>query len=261
MERLDIFLVKNGFAESRERAKKMIEGSLVSVNGVICLKASRKIAETDRVEAQGLRYVGRGAYKLLGAFEGFGLDVKDKICADIGASTGGFTQVLLERGAKRVYAVDVGHAQLAKRLADDDRVINLEGINARELKKTLFDEHVVFICCDLSFISLRLTLPPMADLLENGGELAILIKPQFEAGRDALNKNGIVKDRAKHIEVLNAMIKLFENLQLSLCGLIPSPITGGDGNIEYLAYLKKDGGAGSLQIDIKSVVNAAFERR
>ncbi len=258
MERLDIYLVNSSLASSRERAKRMIEEGRVCVNGSVCLKPSKKIDCGDNVTASdGLKYVGRGALKLIGAFEAFGLDVKDKVCADIGASTGGFTQVLLERGAKKVYAADVGHGQLSDILINDSRVVNLEGVNARDLTPEMFNGMADFVCCDLSFISLKLTLAPMAGILADGADMTVLIKPQFEADRGSLNKNGILKDRKKHIEILDSLIAFFAQTGLTLAGIVPSPITGGDGNIEYLAHLIKGGGE-PLVIDINELTDKAF---
>lgn len=260
MTRLDVFLTENRLVSSREKAKRLIRGGKVTVNGKPCDKPSQTVGETDEVillEAE--RYVGRGALKLLKAFEVFPIDVCGTVCADIGASTGGFTQVLLERGAEYVYAVDVGHGQLARELAEHERVRNCEGVNVRYMPSDFFDRQVCFMSCDLSFISLTQVLPAMSAALAEGGEMAVLIKPQFEAGRAALNKNGLVKDRKKHAEALNSLSEFFPSVSLSLQGLDHSPICGGDGNIEYLAYLVKSAELAPKSFDIKALVSAAFE--
>lgn len=259
MTRLDIYMTEKGLAASREKAKRLIIGGKVAVNGGICLKPARSVGDGDDISVtENFRYVGRGALKLVKAFEVFDIDVRGKVCADIGASTGGFTQVLLERGAELVYAVDVGHGQLARELADDPRVVNCEGVNIRYTSPDRFGGKVGFICCDLSFISLRQTLFPMASVLAEGGDLAALIKPQFEAGRGALGKNGVLKDRKKHEEILNSLIEFFPQAGLSLCGLDFSPICGGDGNIEYLAHLVRSSEP-PKSFDVKRTVAAAFE--
>lgn len=254
MERLDVFMTAHGLAASREKAKRLISEGKVFLNGKTASKAAQNVSENDSIViTETDRYVGRGAYKLLGAFEKFGLDVRGKVCADLGASTGGFTQVLLEKGAEEVYAFDVGHGQLAKILADDPRVHNCEGVNVRFLTEELFSRKIGFVCCDLSFISIRQAIPQVCGLTEDGTEFVVLIKPQFEAGRAALNKNGIVTDKHVHINVLQDVCAFFDSAGLALCGLAVSPIQGGDGNIEYLAYLTK-GGLSALHPDIKKIV-------
>lgn len=259
MKRLDAYLVGSGLTSSREKAKRLILDGKVTVNGKAVTKPSTQVEDTDSVSlAEGERYVGRGALKLVGAFEEFGTDVKGLVCADIGASTGGFTQVMLERGASRVYAVDVGHGQLADELLADSRVVNCEGVNVRFLTGDFFKEPVRFAAVDLSFISLTQTLPAVAAALAEDAELAVLIKPQFEAGRQALNKHGIVRDRRVHERVLTSMLVFFDSLELSAAGLIASPVSGGDGNIEYLAQLVK-GGGGSRSFDVKRIVAQAHE--
>ncbi|MBR1739497.1 MAG: TlyA family RNA methyltransferase [Ruminococcus sp.] len=256
--RLDIYLAEKGLCRSRERAKSLIKSSLVKVNGKTAEKPSAEVSEGDTVEiSEGAQsYVGRGHVKLAAAFESFDLDVRGKVCADIGASSGGFTQCLLEQGAGKVYAVDVGHGQLAQELIEDERVVNCEGVNARELPKELFSEPVEFMSVDLSFISLRLVMPALCSCLEEGGEMAVLIKPQFEAGRAALNKNGIVRGRKDHERALGEVFDCFSACGLAVRGAAFSPIAGGDGNIEYLAHLTK-GGEGKVP-DVRSLVSAAF---
>lgn len=260
MKRLDAYLADSGMTSSREKAKRLILDGRVSVNGRAVTKPSAQIGEGDSVTLeQGDNYVGRGALKLIGAFEAFGLDVSGRVCADIGASTGGFTQVMLERGAKRVYAVDVGHGQLADELLRDGRVVNREGVNVRFMPPDFFDEKVTFAAVDLSFISLTQTLPAVAAALDEGAQLAVLIKPQFEAGRAALNKHGIVRDRRVHEQVLASMLDFFESAGLTVGGLTHSPVAGGDGNIEYLASLTKGEGT-RLGFDVKRIAAQAFEK-
>ena len=260
-KRLDVFLVENGYARSRERAKELINNGSVTVNGQAAKKASLSIDEHSKVKVNDsdLAYVGRGALKLKYAFEKFDIDVNDKCCADIGASTGGFTQVMLENGAKKVYAVDVGHDQLAKELATDKRVVNCEGVNVRELTADFFSEPIEFAAGDLSFISLNLVVPTLKDCIAENAQIILLIKPQFEAGKKALNKKGIVKDKKDHVRVLTQMLELFESCELSVCGLVRSAITGGDGNIEYLAWMKKsETDSISNVFDVRAIVDNAF---
>lgn len=259
MTRLDIYLSDNGLAASREKAKRLIEEGLVTVNGRPAAKPSMKVSEEDSVVvAQHDMYVGRGALKLVCAFEEFPLDVNNRVCADIGASTGGFTQVLLQNGASKVYSVDVGHGQLDQSLCEDPRVINCEGINVRYLEKDFFQGEVSFVCGDLSFISLTQVMPAIAAAVPEDSELVFLIKPQFEAGRDALNKKGIVTDRKRHAAVLSELCGFFASCGLSLQGLTYSPICGGDGNREYLAYLIKND-TPPVQYDLRGLVDRAFE--
>lgn len=257
-DRLDVYLVENGFAQSRERAKQMIKSGLVTVNGRIEMKPSAEIKSVDIVRSgDDLEYVSRGALKLLRVFELFNPDVKGVVCADIGASTGGFTDVLLRKGAAKVYAVDVGHGQLHEKLKNDERVIDLEGVNVRDLPDDSFSEKIGFMCMDLSFISLKLVLAKLCSFLEQGSYVAVLIKPQFEAGKDYVGKNGIVKDKKTHIRVLNELCSFFAGCKLSLRGLSYSPIKGGSGNIEYLALLEFHG-SDPIAVDIFDIVDTAF---
>lgn len=262
-KRLDVLLAEKAYAKSRAKAKELILKGCVSVNERVALKPSVLVEDADNITVTNTEhYVGRGALKLKSAFDCFDLNVKGKCCADLGASTGGFTQVLLENGASKVYAVDVGHDQLAKELVDDERVCNCEGVNVRDLTPDFFSEPVDFMCGDLSFISLRLAMPPMAECLRNDGEMVMLIKPQFEAGRAALNKKGIVKNKKDHVRVLQELSDFFKNCKLALIGLEVSAITGGDGNIEYLAHLKKcdDYLGKGKAFNINKLVNLAFEK-
>lgn len=259
MTRLDLFLFENNYASSREKAKRLIEERLVSVNGRKASKPSMKVSGDEDISvAEHQSYVGRGALKLVRAFEQFPISAEGRVCADIGASTGGFTQVLLQNGARKVYAVDVGHDQLAAELLQDDRVVNCEGVNVRYLEEDFFDEPVTLVCGDLSFISLTQILPAVTAAAADGAELVFLIKPQFEAGREALNKKGIVTDRRRHIDVLRSLCAYFDSIGLSLKGLTYSPICGGDGNREYLAYLKKSGEPSEI-FDLRDITEQAFD--
>ncbi|MBR6874096.1 MAG: TlyA family RNA methyltransferase [Ruminococcus sp.] len=256
-ERLDKYLVSHGFAKSRERAKQLIQNGEVCINGIPAAKASDEVGENDTVTAgEDLKYVGRGALKLLKAVEVFGLELGGLVCADLGASTGGFTQVMLEQGASKVYAVDVGHGQLDERLASDSRVVNMEGVNVRELTLSDFEEPPQFISADLSFISLRAVAPVIAELTSDNGSAAVLIKPQFEAGRAALGKNGIVKDPKDHIRVITELDAAFRLEGLYINKLTWSPVKGGSGNTEYLALLTKQPPAALP--DIQQTVREAF---
>lgn len=259
-ERLDARLVSLSLAPSRERAKELIKNGYVTVNSKPANKPSETVGEGDIIEVTGgtLRYVGRAALKLEKAAEFFSLSFKNKICADIGASTGGFTDFMLQNGAAKVYAVDVGHDQLAQKLRDDSRVVNLEGVNVRDLNKGFFPDTIDVMTADLSFISLRLALPPMLLSANDGTELVVLIKPQFEAGKSAVGKGGIVKDKKAHVRVLTDICSNFVSLGCSVNGLTWSGIKGGDGNIEYLIYAKYDKAGKMPAIDTAKLVNDAF---
>lgn len=258
--RIDVFLAENGLAQSREKAKMLVKSSRVTVNGKVCTKPSEDVCAADKIEVdtQGAEYVGRGYLKLETAFKAFELDINNKACADIGASTGGFTQYMLLCGARKVYAIDVGHGQLDKSIASDERVVNCEGVNARYLTRDLFEELPEFMSVDISFISLRLVLPALMECLADEGELAVLIKPQFEAGKAALGKNGIVKDKKVHVRILNELFEFFAQCGAVLMGVVPSGIRGGDGNIEYLAHLKKTSRSVSAVTDVKMLADRAF---
>ena len=258
MARLDVYMTEHGLAPSREKAKQLIADGRVTVGGRAALKPSANVSEGDEViVSAGRDYVGRGAYKLLRAFEVFPISAEGKKCADIGASTGGFTQVLLEKGAAMVWAVDVGHGQLDKSLIADERVKNCEGVNVRYLPEDFFGKEAELACCDLSFISLTQILPALTSALPDGAEIITLIKPQFEAGRQALGKNGVVRSKKDHAETLERLTAFFPTLGLSARGLDYSPISGGDGNIEYLAHLRKEE-TPSRSFDLKKLVETAF---
>lgn len=241
MSRLDVYLSENGLVKSRERAKKLIKDGCITVNKKICTKPSAEVSDSDVIEVSenSADYVGRGFLKLETAFSAFDIDVRGKVCADIGASTGGFTECMLKRGADYVYAIDVGHGQLDKELADNPKVKNCEGVNARYLTADFFEKTPEFMSVDLSFISLQLVIPALISCLKKNGKIACLIKPQFEAGKKALNKNGIVTSQKEHSKVLKELTDFFINCGVDVMGIVPSAVKGGDGNIEYLALLVK----------------------
>lgn len=261
LSRLDAELVSRGLAQSRQRAKELIEGGFVTVNGAAAAKASQSVCESDEIAVTGgeLRYASRAGLKLEYAAKELGISFEDMICADIGASTGGFTDYMLQDGAKLVYAVDVGHGQLAEKLKSDSRVRDLEGVNVKELNASFFDKPVDIMTADLSFISLKTALPFMLSSLRAGAALVLLIKPQFEAGRSAIGKGGIVKDRKVHQSVLSDMCAFICSQGVRIIGVIPSPITGGDGNIEYLLYGEYASQPTAFEADYKSIVQSAFE--
>ncbi len=234
--RLDQLLVDRGLAPSRERAQALIIAGYVWVDGQKMAKPGHTIADNAAIDITGrLRYVSRGGLKLEAALQQFGIDAAGKICADIGASTGGFTDCLLQHGATRVYAVDVGAGQLDWNLRNDPRVIVREGVNARYLGTADLAEPVDLIVCDVSFISVLLILPVLSPLLRSDGAIVILIKPQFEVGRDQVGKGGIVRDPALHAKVC-AKIESAVKAQGFRTAIIESPILGAEGNREFLLY-------------------------
>lgn len=235
--RADVFLYEKGYCESRTKAAAACKEGRLFVNGKNITKSSFEINEGDEIELKdgGLRYVGRGGLKMEGAIKAFALDVFGKICVDIGASTGGFTDCLLQNGAKRVYAVDCGSGQLHPSLLRDERVINIENFNARELDDETLGEKCDLAVMDVSFISQTLIHGAVRKVLKDGGSFVTLIKPQFEAGKSALGKGGIVKDEKARQNACKAVILSAKSCGFALKGLTISPISGGDGNVEYLA--------------------------
>jgi len=236
--RLDRYLVAANIATGREKAKELIEAGAVKVNGIIIMKASAEANDGDEVtidESRLPKFVGRGGLKLEGALEAFGIDVTGLTCVDIGASTGGFTDCLLMRGAKKVYAVDCGSGQLAPKLLGDERVVSIENFNAREMTEDTLGEKCDLAVMDVSFISQTLIYPAVTRVLKDGGRLVSLIKPQFEAGREGLGKGGIVKSRSVRQNTVDKVLKAAFSYGLTAGEVIESPIKGGDGNTEYLA--------------------------
>ena len=257
-KRLDQRLTELGLAESREKAKATIMSGLVYVNGQKSDKPGTPVSDDARIEVRGAAspWVSRGGFKLAKALEVFEINPAGYVCIDCGASTGGFTDVLLKNGAARVYAVDVGYGQLAWSLRTDARVTVMERTNARNLTPDMFPESMDMAVMDLSFISIRLILPAVHALLKPEGECVCLIKPQFEAGRADVGKKGVVRDRAVHERVLNEMLEFFPTAGYTLTGLDYSPIRGPEGNIEYLAHLKRGEHAG-ISPDIAALVAAS----
>jgi len=249
-KRLDIILIEKGLTSSRERAKELIQAQQVLVNGKPAQKPAQLCALTDTVELCGevMPYVGRGGLKLEKALDVFGVDPAGCCAVDIGASTGGFTHCLLLRGARKVYAVDVGTDQLHETLRHDTRVCNMENRNIRYLTVYDFPELPTLAVCDVSFISLRLVLPVVRQILAPDGVMLTLIKPQFEAGKSAVGKKGVVKDPKVHIKVLQEMQELIAENGFVLSGMTYSPIRGPEGNIEFLAYLRRHGTPRSIDI-------------
>ena len=257
-KRLDQRLFELGLAESREKAKATIMSGIVYVNGQKSDKPGTQVSDDAEIVVRGnaCPYVSRGGFKLAKALEVFPVEPAGKVCIDCGASTGGFTDVLLKNGAAKVYAVDVGYGQLAWQLRQDSRVVVMERTNARALTPDMFPESMDLGVMDVSFISIRLILPALHGLLKPGGEVVCLIKPQFEAGKADVGKKGVVRDKAVHERVLREMCEFFPTAGYTLMGLDYSPIRGPEGNIEYLAYLKADGGD-SLAPDIPALVAAS----
>ena len=240
--RLDVLLVERGFAPTRQKAQAIIMAGSVFVAGQRVDKPGTAVANEAELEVRGhtLRYVSRGGLKLEKAMQTFPITLEGKTCADIGASTGGFTDCMLQNGARRVYAVDVGYGQLDWKLRSDERVVCLERTNARYLSTEQIPEPLDFASIDVSFISLKLIFPALYPLLREGGEIACLIKPQFEAGREKVGKKGVVRDPAVHLEVLQQQfLRHAKENNFTVLGITYSPIRGPEGNIEYLGFLRK----------------------
>ena len=243
-KRLDAYIVELGLCESRERAKAAIMAGDVYVNGQKALKAGDTVKAEDKIEVRGgMEFVSRGGYKLKKAMAAFPIVLTDKICMDIGASTGGFTDCMLQNGAAKVYCVDVGYGQLAWKLRSDSRVVNLERTNIRYVTEEQIPDAPDFASVDVSFISLKLVLPVVFRLLSGNGACVCLIKPQFEAGREKVGKKGVVRDKTTHVEVVETVVAFARETGFAVAGLDFSPIKGPEGNIEYLLYLKKTGEA------------------
>ena len=262
--RLDQLVFDKGLAESRERAKAYIMAGSVYVNGQKETKPGTSVAEDAAVEMRGetLPYVSRGGWKLEKALCVFPIDVKDAVCIDCGASTGGFTDVLLQSGAAKVYAVDVGYGQLAWSLRTDPRVVCMERTNIRYVVPEDIEERPSFVSIDVSFISLTKVLLPVRNLMEENGEIAALIKPQFEAGREKVGKKGVVRDPAVHKEVIEMVISYAKSISFGVRHLEFSPIKGPEGNIEYLVHLVRlpDGvKEEETNVDVDAVVKSAHD--
>ena len=239
-ERLDKILVEKGIVKSRERARALIMAGKILVEGKPVTKAGTKIPVDAHIEVKGedIPYVSRGGLKLEHALKEFKIDVKDKVCVDIGASTGGFTDCLIQHGARKVYAVDVGYGLLDWKLRKDPRVVPIEKTNIRHMPRERIPEKVDFVCVDVSFISLEKVLPKVKELLEPEGECICLVKPQFEVGREKVGSGGIVRKEEYRKEAIEKVKKTAKELGFRVLGVVESPIKGAKGNIEYLLYLK-----------------------
>lgn len=259
--RLDVAVFERGFAESRARAGALIMAGQVYVNGQKATKAGLTVKDSDKIEVRGekMPFVSRGGYKLDKAVKTFDLHLQDKICMDIGASTGGFSDCMLQNGAKKVYAVDVGYGQLAWKLRTDERVVNMERTNFRYLTAQDLDELLDFASVDVSFISLKIILPVLYPLLCDGGDAVCLIKPQFEAGKDKVGKKGVVRDPEVHREVVESVTAFAAATGFSVLHVDFSPIKGPEGNIEYLMHLRKEKENSFTDINIPNLIQTSHE--
>ena len=262
-ERLDVLLVNRGLAASREKAKAIIMSGSVYVDGQKEDKAGQTFPEEANIEVRGstLKYVSRGGLKLEKAMECFDVSLSGKICMDVGSSTGGFTDCMLQNGAVKVYAVDVGHGQLDWKLRNDQRVICMEKTNIRYVKPEDIEDRIQFPSIDVSFISLTKVLGPVKELLTDDGEIVCLIKPQFEAGREKVGKHGVVRDASVHKEVIDMVMNYAVSINFEVLNLEFSPVKGPEGNIEYLLHLLKhqSGEYSSIPVDSGEIVRKAHE--
>ena len=261
-ERLDVLLVNRNLAESREKAKAIIMSGIVYVDGQKEDKAGTMFEDTVSVEVRGhtLAYVSRGGLKLEKAMTHFGVTLHGKICMDVGASTGGFTDCMLQNGAVKVYSVDVGHGQLAWKLRNDERVVCMEKTNIRYVTPEDIPDRIQFASIDVSFISLTKVLGPVKELLTEDGQIVCLIKPQFEAGREKVGKKGVVREKSTHLEVIESVIAFAKSIGFGILNLEFSPIKGPEGNIEYLLYLQNHpelADEKGVEIDSKTIVEEA----
>lgn len=261
-ERLDVLIHRQGLTESREKASSQIMSGIVYVNGIKVDKPGTKLPMNSKIEIRGdaMPYVSRGGLKLEKALREFNLKLQDKVAMDIGASTGGFTDCMLQNGAAKVYSIDVGYGQLAWSLRTDSRVVCMERTNIRYVTPEAIGEYADFASIDVSFISLKKVLPAVKQLLKENSEIVCLIKPQFEAGREKVGKKGVVRDKQVHMDVIESIVEFCRNeMKLAVLGLSYSPIKGPEGNIEYLLYIAlcKDPEVGSADIDISRIVSDA----
>ena len=242
-KRLDVYLTENNMVASRSMAQSIIMAGEVYINNQKASKAGETVTGEEKIEIRSktLKYVSRGGLKLEKAMSSFGISLNNKICMDIGASTGGFTDCMLQNGAEKVYSVDVGYGQLAWKLRQDERVINMERTNIRYLTEERLSDRPSFFSVDVSFISLKLVLPVAYKLTSDDCQGVCLIKPQFEAGREKVGKKGVVRDKAVHFEVIKNVLEFTRETGFVVCGLDYSPIKGPEGNIEYLMYISKKG--------------------
>ena len=264
-ERLDVLLVNRGLAASREKAKAVIMAGIVYVDGQKEDKAGATFVDTVNIEVRGntLKYVSRGGLKLEKAMSHFGLSLEGKVCMDVGASTGGFTDCMLQNGAVKVYSIDVGHGQLDWKLRNDPRVVCMERTNIRYVTPEDIGEPASFVSIDVSFISLTKVLTPVRELLAENGEIVCLIKPQFEAGREKVGKKGVVRDPKVHLEVIRAVMDFASSIGFEILHLEFSPIKGPEGNIEYLLHLKKQPEGyvqDNISVDPETIVAMAHQK-
>lgn len=258
-KRIDILLYEKGLVDSREKARALILAGSVFINNVKVDKPGEKVEQDVEIDIkERLKFVSRGGYKLEKAINYFNINVKDKIALDVGASTGGFTDCLLQNGVKMVYCIDVGYGQLDWKLRNDSRVINLERTNIRYFNKSILNQPIDLIVCDVSFISLKKISEKLFEILKEGGEGVTLIKPQFEAQRNEIAKKGVVKNPDVHKRIIKEIILDFFEKGFSILDTTFSPITGPEGNIEYLLYFSKNQEKFIKQIDIDFIVNQAF---
>lgn len=263
-ERLDVLLVNRNLAESREKAKAIIMSGIVYVDGQKEDKAGASFSDTSRIEVRGatLKYVSRGGLKLEKAMTHFGVELAGKVCMDVGSSTGGFTDCMLQNGAVKVYAVDVGHGQLAWKLRNDERVVCMEKTNIRYVTSKDIEDRIEFASVDVSFISLTKVLGPLKNLLKEDAQIVCLIKPQFEAGREKVGKKGVVREKSVHIEVIEAVVGYAVSIGFAVLNLEFSPIKGPEGNIEYLLYLQncpKEASFAPTLIQLENIVEEAHK--
>ncbi len=259
-ERLDLLLTEKGLCDSRSRAQAIIMSGEVYVDGQKCDKAGTAVDRNAVIEVRGnsCPYVSRGGLKLEKAMRDFGIDPTGYVCSDSGASTGGFTDCLLQRGASKVYAIDVGYGQLAWRIRTDPRVVCMERTNIRYVTPDMIGQPLDLSVVDVSFISLKLVLPAIQALLKPTGQVVCLIKPQFEAGKDKVGKKGVVRDPVVHAEVLQAFLALAQSLHFTVKNLTYSPVKGPEGNIEFLGHLSMCP-EGGIVPDVPAIVVAAHE--
>ncbi len=257
-QRIDVYLFEHGLAESREKARALIMSGEVFVNDQRVDKPGTNISPEAHVEVRGntCPYVSRGGLKLEKALRWFGVDPTGFVCSDSGASTGGFTDCLLQQGAKKVFAIDVGYGQLAWKIRNDARVVTMERTNIRHVTPEQLGEPLDLSVVDVSFISLKLVLPVIRALLKPTGQVLCLIKPQFEAGREKVGKKGVVREPQTHIEVLEQFLKTAQENDFSVCGLTFSPVKGPEGNIEFLGHLRVGAGS-SVAVDLPQLVEQA----
>lgn len=259
-KRLDVLVTELGFAESRQKAQAIIMSGLVFVDGKRIDKCGMSVAEDANIEVHGkvMKYVSRGGLKLEKAMASWDINLTDAVCMDCGASTGGFTDCMLQNGAAKVYAVDVGYGQLDWKLRSDERVVCMERTNARYLTKEQIPEPLSFISIDVSFISLGLILPALRPLMGEKGQIVCLIKPQFEAGKGKVGKKGVVRDPAVHLEVLEQFLTHAAASNLTILGMTFSPIRGPEGNIEYLGWLSAEEGENAVP-DLAELVRQSHQ--